>query len=167
MDIVCSGGVRRARNEFLDANPAAEALFEAVELSVIDVSLAIAAWLRARTPPIWLSSGSLITATWSTNGSPPREPRPDLDPQRRAPSNVASVYRVRSYCVMVSSCSGGSRWNPGVKQLRRRFGILTARRTPDPGVGHRLYGGQWRFGILAARRTACVVCTDTGRLGCG
>ena len=59
-----------ANNDFLAANPAARALFEAVRLSVIAVTSS-----GASAPPTWPPSGSPTAATWSTSGSPRREPQ--------------------------------------------------------------------------------------------
>ena len=75
-----------ANNRFLAANPAARALFEAVELPVVDVSVANVAVSRGSSPTGqaagWIAENRALVDQWLTAalGHPPAEPagEPDL-----------------------------------------------------------------------------------------
>ena len=75
-----------ANNDFLAANPAAEALFEAVELSVLDVSIANVAVFDGQSPTNlaaqWIADNRALVNEWLTAalGHPPPDPAGDPDP---------------------------------------------------------------------------------------
>ena len=107
-----------ANSDFLAANPAAEALFEAVKLSVIDVSLANVAMGGGRSPTYlaaqWIADNRNLVDPWLATAraaGPARTPVPVEGP---APDEGAEEETVRRTDVDV--IAGRANWSSGYFQ---------------------------------------------------
>ena len=107
-----------ANNDFLAANPAAEALFEAVKLSVIDVSLANVAMGSGRSPTYlaaqWIADNRDLADQWITAAraaGPARALIPVEEPPRTEAAEEETVRRQD-----VDVVAGRANWSSGYFQ---------------------------------------------------